>query len=64
LSATEDRAIGVSNVDAAYLAEALALAPISVVQNEHSLLAREAERAPALRRAWRGVQAFSPGVGG
>ena len=59
-------AIGVSNVDAAYLAEALALAPISVVQNEYSLLARDAERDVLPLCAEHGVefQAFSPLAGG
>ena len=59
-------AIGVSNVDAAYLAEALALAPISVVQNEYSLLARDAEREVLPLCAEHGVefQAFSPLAGG
>ena len=38
------RAIGVSNVTADALAEAAATAEIAVVQNEYSLLAREAER--------------------
>jgi hypothetical protein len=37
------RAIGVSNVTADALAEAAATAEIAVVQNEYSLLAREAE---------------------
>ena len=37
-------AIGVSNVDGDYLAEAVELAPIAVVQNEYSLLVRDAER--------------------
>jgi aryl-alcohol dehydrogenase-like predicted oxidoreductase len=36
-------AIGASNVDRAWLEEALPLAPISVVQNSYSLLEREAE---------------------
>ena len=59
-------AIGVYNVDAAYLAEALALAPISVVQNEYSLLARDAERDVLPLCAEHGVefQAFSPLAGG
>ena len=59
-------AIGVSNVDAAYLAEALALAPISVVQNEYSLLARDAEHDVLPLCAEHGVefQAFSPLAGG
>jgi len=38
------RAIGVSNVTADQLAEAAATAEIAAVQNEYSLLAREAER--------------------
>jgi aryl-alcohol dehydrogenase-like predicted oxidoreductase len=59
-------AIGVSNVDGDYLAEALALAPISVVQNEYSLLARDAERDVLPLCAEHGVefQAFSPLAGG
>jgi aryl-alcohol dehydrogenase-like predicted oxidoreductase len=59
-------AIGVSNVDAEYLAEALALAPISVVQNEYSLLVRDAERDVLPLCAEHGVefQAFSPLAGG
>jgi aryl-alcohol dehydrogenase-like predicted oxidoreductase len=36
-------AIGASNVDRAWLEEALPLAPVSVVQNSYSLLDREAE---------------------
>ena len=59
-------AIGVSNVDGDYLAEALALAPISVVQNEYSLLARDAEHDVLPLCAEHGVefQAFSPLAGG
>jgi aryl-alcohol dehydrogenase-like predicted oxidoreductase len=59
-------AIGISNVDGDYLAEALALAPISVVQNEYSLLARDAERDVLPLCAEHGVefQAFSPLAGG
>jgi aryl-alcohol dehydrogenase-like predicted oxidoreductase len=59
-------AIGVSNVRGDYLAEALALAPISVVQNEYSLLARDAERDVLPLCAEHGVefQAFSPLAGG
>jgi aryl-alcohol dehydrogenase-like predicted oxidoreductase len=59
-------AIGVSNVDGDYLAEALALAPISVVQNEYSLLVRDAERDVLPLCAEHGVefQAFSPLAGG
>ena len=37
------RALGVSNVDAAQLREAVAAAPIAVVQNQYSLLERDAE---------------------
>jgi aryl-alcohol dehydrogenase-like predicted oxidoreductase len=59
-------AIGISNVDAAYLEEADALAPISVVQNEYSLLARDAEQDILPFCAERGIefQAFSPLAGG
>jgi aryl-alcohol dehydrogenase-like predicted oxidoreductase len=59
-------AIGVSNVDAAYLAEAIELAPIAVVQNEYSLLVRDAEREVLPLCAEHGIefQAFSPLAGG
>jgi len=59
-------AIGVSNVDAEYLAEAVALAPIAVVQNEYSLLVRDAERDVLPLCAEHGIefQAFSPLAGG
>jgi aryl-alcohol dehydrogenase-like predicted oxidoreductase len=59
-------AIGVSNVDAAYLAEALTLAPIAVVQNEYSLLQRGDERDVLPLCAEHGIeyQAFSPLAGG
>jgi 1-deoxyxylulose-5-phosphate synthase len=59
-------AIGVSNVDGDDLAEALALAPISVVQNEYSLLVRDAEREVLPLCAEHGMefQAFSPLAGG
>ena len=59
-------AIGVSNVDGEYLAEALVLATISVVQNEYSLLVRDAERDVLPLCAEHGVefQAFSPLAGG
>ena len=59
-------AIGVSNVDAAYLVEAVALAPIAVVQNEYSLLVRDAERDVLPFCAEQGIefQAFSPLAGG
>jgi aryl-alcohol dehydrogenase-like predicted oxidoreductase len=58
--------IGVSNVDGAYLAEAIALAPIAVVQNEYSLLVRDAEREVLPLCAEHGIefQAFSPLAGG
>jgi aryl-alcohol dehydrogenase-like predicted oxidoreductase len=59
-------AIGVSNVDGAYLAEAIELAPIAVVQNEYSLLVRDAEREVLPLCAEHGIefQAFSPLAGG
>jgi aryl-alcohol dehydrogenase-like predicted oxidoreductase len=59
-------AIGVSNVDAAYLAEAVSLAPIARVQNEYSLLARDDERDVLPFCAEHGIeyQAFSPLAGG
>jgi aryl-alcohol dehydrogenase-like predicted oxidoreductase len=59
-------AIGVSNVDAAYLADAIALAPIAVVQNEYSLLVRDAERDVLPLCVEYGIefQAFSPLAGG
>lgn len=59
-------AIGISNVDAAYIAEAVALAPIAVVQNEYSLLARDAEAEVLPLCAEHGIefQAFSPLAGG
>jgi aryl-alcohol dehydrogenase-like predicted oxidoreductase len=59
-------AIGVSNVDGAYLEEAVALAPIAVVQNEYSLLVRDAEREALPFCAEHGIefQAFSPLAGG
>ncbi len=59
-------AIGISNVDAAYLAEAIELAPVAVVQNEYSLLARDAEREVLPLCAEHGIefQAFSPLAGG
>jgi aryl-alcohol dehydrogenase-like predicted oxidoreductase len=59
-------ALGVSNVDAEYLAEAMALAPIAVVQNEYSLLVRDSERDVLPLCAEHGIefQAFSPLGGG
>jgi len=58
--------IGISNVDAAYVAEAVSLAPIAVVQNEYSLLAREAEDEVLPLCAAHGIefQVFSPLAGG
>jgi aryl-alcohol dehydrogenase-like predicted oxidoreductase len=59
-------AIGVSNVDAAFLAEAVRIAPIAVVQNEYSLLVRDAEDEvlPLCRKHGIEFQAFSPLAGG
>jgi aryl-alcohol dehydrogenase-like predicted oxidoreductase len=59
-------AIGVSNVDAAFLAEAVRMAPIAVVQNEYSLLVRDAEDdvLPLCREYGIEFQAFSPLAGG
>src|SRR5947208_3486356 len=59
-------AIGVSNVDASFLAEAVRLAPIAVVQNEYSLLVRDAEDDVLPLCAEHGIelQAFSPLAGG
>ncbi len=59
-------AIGVSNVHAAYLAEAVTLAPIAVVQNEYSLLVRDTEREVLPFCAEHGIEfeAFSPLAGG
>jgi aryl-alcohol dehydrogenase-like predicted oxidoreductase len=59
-------AIGVSNVDVAYLADAVRLAPIAVVQNEYSLLVRDAEDdvLPLCREHGIEFQAFSPLAGG
>ena len=59
-------AIGISNVDAAFVAEAVRLAPIAVVQNEYSLLVRDAENDVLPLCAEHGIefQAFSPLAGG
>jgi aryl-alcohol dehydrogenase-like predicted oxidoreductase len=58
--------IGLSNVDAEYITEAVALAPIAVVQNEYSLLVRDAEREVIPVCAEHGIEfeAFSPLAGG
>ena len=58
--------IGLSNVEAAYIAEAVTLAPIAVVQNEYSLLVRGAEREVLPLCAEHGIEfeAFSPLAGG
>jgi aryl-alcohol dehydrogenase-like predicted oxidoreductase len=58
--------IGASNVDGAWLEEALELAPIAVVQNSYSLLDREAEREVLPLCAERGIAfaAFGPLAGG
>ena len=60
------RAFGLSNVSAAELTRALAVAPVACVQNELSLLVRAAERHVLPVCAERGVpfQAFSPLAGG
>ena len=59
-------AIGLSKVDGAYLGRALSLAPIEVVQNEYSLLARESEQEVLPLCAEHGIafEAFSPLGGG
>jgi aryl-alcohol dehydrogenase-like predicted oxidoreductase len=59
-------AIGVSNVAGTYLAEAIDLAPIALVQNEYSLLVRDAEREVLPLCVEHGIefQAFSPLAGG
>jgi aryl-alcohol dehydrogenase-like predicted oxidoreductase len=59
-------AIGLSNVDGAYLADAIQLAPIAVVQNEYSLLVRDSERDVIPLCVEHGIafEAFSPLAGG
>jgi aryl-alcohol dehydrogenase-like predicted oxidoreductase len=59
-------AIGVSNADGAYLAEAVSLGRLAAVQNEYSLLARDAERDVLPLCAEHGIefQCFSPLAGG
>jgi aryl-alcohol dehydrogenase-like predicted oxidoreductase len=59
-------AIGLSNADAATIAEAVRIAPIAVVQNEYSLLARHAEEDVLPLCGDHGIefQAFSPLAGG
>lgn len=59
-------AFGLSNADAATVAEAIRVAPIAVVQNEYSLLARDAEDDVLPLCAEHGIefQAFSPLAGG
>jgi aryl-alcohol dehydrogenase-like predicted oxidoreductase len=59
-------AIGASNVDRAWLDEALPIAPIAVVQNSYSLLDREAERELLPFCRDRGIMftAFGPLTGG
>jgi aryl-alcohol dehydrogenase-like predicted oxidoreductase len=58
--------IGVSNVDEPFLREAVRVAPIAVVQNEYSLLVRDAEDGVLPLCAEHGIefQAFSPLAGG
>jgi aryl-alcohol dehydrogenase-like predicted oxidoreductase len=59
-------AIGLSNVDGAYLAEAVSLTRIAAVQNEYSLLAHAPEREVLPLCAEHGIefQCFSPLAGG
>jgi aryl-alcohol dehydrogenase-like predicted oxidoreductase len=59
-------AFGVSNAGAAYVEEAVALAPIAVVQNEYSLLVRRDERdvIPLCDEHGLEYQVFSPLAGG
>lgn len=59
-------AIGLSNVDGAYLAEAISHTRIAAVQNEHSLLAHDSEREVLPLCAEHGIefQSFSPLAGG
>jgi aryl-alcohol dehydrogenase-like predicted oxidoreductase len=59
-------AIGASNVDGAWLEEALQIAPIAVVQNSYSLLDREAAREvmPFCRDRGITFTAFGPLAGG
>jgi aryl-alcohol dehydrogenase-like predicted oxidoreductase len=59
-------AIGASNVDCAWLEEALQIAPIAVVQNSYSLLDREAAREvlPFCRERGITFTAFGPLAGG
>ena len=59
-------AIGISNVDAGFVAEAVTLAPIAVVQNEYSLLRRgdEDDVLPLCVEHGIEFQAFSPLAGG
>ena len=66
LAEREIGAIGLSNVDGAYLREALSLADVDVVQNEYSLLARESEEEVLPLCAEHGIrfEAFSPLGGG
>ena len=57
---------GASNVDRAWLEEALSVAPVAVVQNSYSLLDREAEREvlPFCRERGVTFTAFGPLTGG
>jgi aryl-alcohol dehydrogenase-like predicted oxidoreductase len=65
LSAGKIGAAGASNVDRAWLEEALSVAPVSVVQNSYSLLDRDSEELLAFC-AERGIAftAFGPLAGG
>ncbi len=66
LEAGQVGAIGASNVDSAWLEDALPIAPIAVVQNPYSLLDREAEREllPFCRDRGITFTAFGPLTGG
>jgi aryl-alcohol dehydrogenase-like predicted oxidoreductase len=59
-------AIGLSNIDGAYLGEAVSITRIAAVQNEYSLLARAPERDVLPLCAEHGIefQCFSPLAGG
>jgi aryl-alcohol dehydrogenase-like predicted oxidoreductase len=66
LEAGKVGAIGASNVDRAWMDEALELGPISIVQNSYSLLEREAEAEVIPYCVERGISftAFGPLAGG
>src|SRR5262249_9389097 len=62
VAAGKVRHLGVSNVDAAQLREAVAPAPVAVVQNEYNLLKRDAEDEvlPACRELGVGFVPYFP----